>query len=216
MLEKIINITSSSEYKNPPKSGKHGSKSGVFRHANFSLSDSISFSPAVAFMTSHHWKLNVFEKENDKTVIDFELDGIRFLVKVSEIDLAKHQDLEYSVTKNVETTKHKISVRVQFISFVSADTARKLDPRLTLPHLNNFLNDLTEISTYVLQLSENHPLVQNVIEKEAEQLKSEFEYLNSCIVNFLEMYLSKKFVFSLTDKNQGKHLSLSKLNISKI
>lgn len=215
MLEKIVNISASSDYKNPTKTGKQFSKSGVLRSAYTSLSDSILFSPAVTFMTSHHWKLNRIDKENDKVIIDFELDGIRILLMINENDLIRQQDLEYRLTKNIELLRRKISIYANFISFISADMIRRVDLQVTLPHLNNFFKKLTEASEYVYQLSENHIFVQETFEQDAEPLKSEFEYLNSCVVNFLEMYLSKKFVFSLIDKNQGRHLSLSKLSISK-
>ncbi len=215
MLEKIVNISASSDYKNPAKSGKQGTKTGIFRHAQFSLNDSISFSPAVVFLTNHRWKLNLIDKGNEKTVIDFELDEIRFVIKVCEMDLIRSQSLEYQITKNMEAKGKKYSVQLQFLSFVSEHTT-KLEPKLTLPALNNFLVALMELHGYVYQLSENHPVVQESFINHAESLQPEFKYLNSCIINFLETFLSTKFNFQTNDKNQRQQLSLSKLNIIKI
>lgn len=215
MLEKIVNISASSDYKNHAKTGKQGAKSNSSPNAHFSLNDSISFSPAVVFMTNHYWKLNFIDKENEKTVIDFELDGTRFVIKVSEIDLVKSQNLEYLVTRNIEAKGTKYSVQVRFVSFVSPYTA-KLEPKPTLPAINNFLIGLMEIHSYIYQLSENHALVQESFTDREESLQPEFEYLNSCIINFLETYLSTKFNFQMNDKSQRNQLSLSKLNIIKI
>ncbi|MEW6654055.1 MAG: hypothetical protein AB1394_11390, partial [Bacteroidota bacterium] len=72
------------------------------------------------------------------------------------------------------------------------------------------LEDLT------YSLNSDNTEVKKIFYQKINLLQTEFNYLNSCLVAFLEKYLSIKYNFTASAANQNESLLLRKVQINRL
>ncbi len=212
MLEKIINITPGSDFKNSSRPSKY-SKTSQFMHAfQTSIGDSVSLSPATSYLSSINWRLKKFVNEKDKITITFEFDSIEFTVNINQNDLLSITSFEYDVKKIFEL----FSSRYEFLARVNShysnqNSSGKL---ITLPTLNQFIKDVADLASFMDTVTIDNQEVQKIIFKIEDALKSEFNYLDRCLITFFQKYLSLK-INHQSLANTGSTPLLKKVQVTK-
>ncbi|MFA7418996.1 MAG: hypothetical protein WCZ90_04850 [Melioribacteraceae bacterium] len=216
MLERIINITPGSDYKNSASKSGHYQRSAAFLSTlQSTLSDTISLSPATAFLSSVHWRLKKLSKENEKYTIAFEFDGFEFTAHVGQPEILVSHSLEYEIRKKVEQLTSRYEAYVQLITSVS-DSRDLAGSRTELPALSSLLDDFIEMEELTYNLNADTIEVKKKFSQRKDLLMPEFNYLNSCLVVFLEKYLSIKYNFTAGAQNRNEGLLLRKVQITKL
>jgi len=216
MLERIINITPGTDYKNSASKSGHYQRSAAFLSTlQSTLSDSISLSPATAFLSSVHWRLKKLSKEKEKYVIAFEFDGFDFTAHVDQPEILVSHSLEYEIRKKVEQLTSRYEAYVQLITSVS-DKREMPGSRTELPVLSSLLEDFIEMEELSYNLNADTIEVKKKFSQRKDLLIQEFNYLNSCLVVFLEKYLSIKYNFTAGAQNLNEGLLLRKVQITKL
>jgi hypothetical protein len=89
----------------------------------------------------------------------------------------------------------------------------------TLDHLGSltsFADKLISLSFHQYELSLNSEEVQSLFFSYQYQLKLEFDYINKCLMHFLEKYLSFKLIELKDKKHNDDSFLLKKIRIDKI
>lgn len=216
MLERILNISAGSDYKNSTsKSGHYHRSSQFLTTLQSSLSDTISLSPATAFLSSVHWHLKKLSNEKEKYVIVFDFDGFEFTANFGQPDILVSHSIDYEVRKKIERIARTYDAYMQIACAIS-DQREKPGSRVSLPELNLFVQDLSELEELTYSLNAETIEVKKKFYQRNELLQTEFNYLNSCLVEFLEKYLSIKYNFTAGAQNQTDSLLLRKVQITKL
>jgi hypothetical protein len=216
MLERIQNISAGSDYKNSTsKSGNYHRTSQFLNTLQSSLTDSISLSPATAFLSSVHWRLKKLSNEKEKFVITFDFDEFEFTAHIGQPELLITHTIEYEVKRRIENYAKLYEATMQMICSVTEHN-EKCGSRLTIPELNLFLLDVLELENLTYNLNSENSEVLKIFSQRSNSLYTEFNYLNKCIVAFLEKYLSLKYNFTAGAINQNESLLLRKVQINKL
>jgi len=216
MLERIENISPGSDYKkSTSKSGRYQRSAQFLSTLQSSFSDSISLSPATAFLSSVHWRLKKLSNEKEKYVIVFDFDGFEFTAHVGQPDILISHSMEYEVRKKVDSLTKVYDTFMQIISAVS-DQRERPGSRVTLPELAALVQDFVDLENLTYSLNSETTEVKKRFYQRNELLQVEFNYLNSCLVAFLEKYLSIKYNFTAGAQNQNDSLLLRKVQITKL
>jgi hypothetical protein len=216
MLERIVNISPGSDYKSSTSKSGHYHRSAQFLSTlQSSLSDSISLSPATAFLSSVQWRLKKLSNEKEKYVIVFDFDGFEFTAHVGQPDILIAHSMEYEVRKKVDRFTTVYDTFMQIISAVS-DQRDKPGSKVSLPELSLLVNDFIDLENLTYSLSSETTEVKRKFYQRNELLQGEFNYLNSCLVAFLEKYLSINYNFTAGALSQNDSLLLRKVQITKL
>lgn len=216
MLERILNISAGSDYKNSTsKSGNYHRTSQFLSTLQSSLSDSISLSPATAFLSSVHWRLKKLSNEKEKFVIIFDFDGFEFTAHVGQPDILITHSVEYEVKRKIENYAKLYEANFQFASHVS-DQRDKPGSRTAMPELISFVKDLLDLEDLSYNLDSENTEVKKIFYQRSDSLQTEFSYLNSCLIMFLEKYLSINYNFTEGAINTKEKLLLRKVQIIKL
>jgi len=192
MLEKIENIAQGSDYQ---KSSGNNTKSGYKRSLSSSYSsvnDSILLSPAILFLSSINWKLKHLHIEKDKLSIVFTFDNFDFSSALTIGEIPSIEKIDYLVKY---PSDHQINASYLTINFSSYITQSIIDSSQTkhqLLDLTKFCISVIEAYSYNSGLVIDSIQIQDIYVRLEYDIKSEFAYLNKCLINFLEKYLSLK------------------------
>ncbi|KAF0151683.1 MAG: hypothetical protein FD143_1816 [Ignavibacteria bacterium] len=216
MLERILNISAGSDYKSSTsKSGSYHRTSQFLTTLQSSLSDSISLSPATAFLSSVHWRLKKINFEKEKYIITFEFDGFEFTAYLGQPDILITHSIEYEVKRKVEHYTKLYEASLQIISSVS-EQKEKPGSRIAMPELFLFVIELLDLEDLTYSLNSENAEVKKIFYQKSNMLQTEFNYLNSCLVAFLEKYLSIKYNFTASALSKNESLLLRKVLINKL
>ena len=216
MLERIINIAPGSDYQKSPAKSSQYHRSAHFLHTmSTSLNDSISLSPATAFLASVHWRLKKINNEKEKIGVVFEFGGFEFTASMEKPGMVVNYNIEYEVKKAFEKLSFNHELKMWIESDAVYKHSDKIDVIIQLPQLASFANKLISIYDYSTSVSVDKAEVRDSFYEVLDLLQVEFEYVNSCLVGFLEKFLSLSF--NLTEKKDllKSNLLLRKIEISK-
>jgi len=216
MLERILNISAGSDYKNSTsKSGNYHRTSQFLSTLQSSMSDSISLSPATAFLSSVHWRLKKLNNEKEKFDITFDFDEFEFTAHIGQPDILFTHNIEYDVRKRIEYFASVYEANLNFMSPIKEQSERCGD-RINMPELNTFIMELLELEELSYNLNSENTDVRQLFNKRSYSLSTEFNYLNSCLITFIEKYLSIKYNFTAGALNQNENMLLRKVQINKL
>jgi hypothetical protein len=217
MLERIINIAPGSDYKHSSaKTNRYQRTSQFLNELHSSVNDSISLSPATSFLASVHWKLKKFQSEKEKYVITFDFDGFEFTVHVGQPDLVVTHSMEYNVKKVIERISSSYLTTLYFNTPHFAKQDDKIEIKDKLPYLTTFVNELVDLNEISYLIKADSIEVKKIFFEKEEEMRLEFDYLNSCMVGFLEKYLSMKFNSADKRFSTEEVLSLLKAQVEKV
>jgi hypothetical protein len=216
MLDKIENIVPGSDYQ---KSSGNKEKSGYKRslsNSYSSFSDSISLSPAILFLSNINWELKHLRIDKDKLNIVFIFDNIEFssdlmiseIVSIVKIDYLIKYPSNPAINTNYITLKLSSSV-VNSIMDGSSINYQML-------YLTKFCISVIEAYSYKSGLSIDSIQVQDIYSEFEYEMKSEFAYLDRCLINFLEKYLSLKNISGNEYEQNKSELILKYVQLNKM
>ncbi|MBI5730148.1 MAG: hypothetical protein HY963_03330 [Ignavibacteriales bacterium] len=192
MLERIVNISAGSDYKNSSKPNRFNKSSRYLSTFSSSLPDSISLSPATAFLSTINWRLKRITKSNDKIIINFEFDGYDFTAYVSQNEFHFQNNFEYDIKKIFEKLTERFEVQTLILCQHNIKNSDKLDPKFHLTVLSEMIYRFIDLSHYSYSISVDNSEVKKIFSDMEYALCQEFDYINTCLLSFLEKYLTIK------------------------
>jgi hypothetical protein len=192
MLERIVNISAGSDYKNSSKPNRFNKSSRYLSTFSSSLPDSISLSPATAFLSTIHWRLKKITKSNNKIIINFEFDGYDFTAYVNQNEFHFQNNFEYDIKKIFEKLTRRFEVQTLILCPHNIKNSDKLDPKFHLTVLSEMIYRLIDLSHYSYSISVDNSEVKKIFSDMEYALCQEFDYINTCLLSFLEKYLTIK------------------------
>ena len=211
MLERISNISLEVDF-NRSKRGKYSRfKSGLYDNSSFDINDSISFSPASKYLSKAGWLLKEFHQTIDeKVIVEFIYSGFYFEVSLNLQSINSLETVAYAIRKdsltNLEDNPVIASLKVAIGGSNSLMPVHKeLRGLDQLFQRFSSLNLQSELNIY------NYELINTLLEGIYTLLQSDFEYLNTVLLNFLEKQTNKKLVFLLSKAKETTELNLLKI-----
>lgn len=191
MLEKVVNISPNSDYKKSTGNPKYYKKVNSYNYTPAAINDTVLISPATALLSTFGWKLKKLSKEPEKVQIIFELDDFEFDTTVQTSDLYKNQKIEYRIKKNI----HGFAAEIVVIVTLSAPVNLELnenDYEKSLNALNNFFEQFKSLSVKKPNIITDQYTIDSITYDFKSSLTKEFNFINSCLIKFLEKYISLK------------------------
>lgn len=216
MLERIVNIAPGSDFQKSSAKTARYNRSAQFLHTlNTSMNDSISLSPATSFLSSVHWRLKKFVNEKEKTLVVFEFDGFEFTAALNQSGMITSLSVEYEIKKAINKLPFVYNFKLWLESKNIIRLNEKFDVLTQLPYLNAFANQLVNLNDYSLNISVDKTDVREAFNEIEKSLNVEFDYLNGCLIGFLEKYLSLNF--NVQSKRESfDNLLLRNIEITKL
>ncbi|MFO7445057.1 MAG: hypothetical protein R6W90_01765 [Ignavibacteriaceae bacterium] len=210
MLDKILNITPGSDYKNSQL--KKGNKNFAFSRsiASADTHDSFSLSPAWTYMSQLNWQiLGLKMLKDEKLTINFIVNDIEFRIVVDLNELNNSSTFVYELLQKKaynEIEKYTLLIlekkcysNEKTSSVSELKNISRLFERVWDLNLNNELND-GEFDLNTL-LSDGY-----------EDVDTEINYITISLITFLEKLLSKTFSYThLSNNNLSPKLKIRKI-----
>jgi len=213
MLERIINISAGSDYKNSSKPNRYSKSSQYLSTFSSALSDSISLSPATAFLSTINWRLKRLTKNENKIVINFEFDGFDFTAYINHNEYQIQNNFEYDINKFFEKSAGKFEVQTLILCPHNFKNRDKLDPKFHLTVLSEMIYQLIDLNYNSYSISVNNIEVNKIFADAEYALRQEFNYINGCLLNFLEKYLTVKVDVINDNQKHDNVLIMKKIHI---
>lgn len=214
MLEKIVNIKPGSDYRHSSSPNKGAQAARYLNTFHSTSSDSFSLSPATVFLSSIHWQLKNFHNENEKLSISFLFDDFEFSISIliGEISVINH--FEYEIKRKYASIIKNVEVLAKISSPLNKEQNHNLQVKQNLPVLRNLFESFLSINDSGGSISADDYFARKSFLDTENDLNEEFKYVDICLLNFLEKYLSLKF----NSKNplENQHLVLRELQIKRI
>ena len=192
MLEKIVNISAGSDYK---QSSKPGARSKVLHYLNEyhpTGNDSISLSPATAYLSIIGWKLKKIKIEKEKIHIGFFFDNMDFSTTINPGEISQLPPIEYLIKYSVETFASILELNAKIISPVSSGISESEQVKIQFPAIRKFFDLAGTFYGSKTLISSDDYEVQHLFSEMGYSLLSEFLYMNKSLITFLEKFLSIK------------------------
>jgi len=217
MLERIINITPGSDY----KQSSHPSSRHVnaYKHlSSFSTpsNDSFLLSPATAFLASINWKLKKILSENEKLKVIFSFNEFEFSTSFYLVEITQNQKIDYDIQRSYDSYIGAYDISTKISAPISLQNADTLQIKTELNSLQDFIKSVFNPGVSPeINWAENSE-VQKIFFQMEKPLHSEFDYINECLLNFLEKFLSIKLNIKNENSNARDLLALKFLQVKKI
>jgi hypothetical protein len=215
MLERIVNIAPGSDYQKSSAKSSRYTRSAHFLHSlNSTMNDSISLSPATAYLSTIRWKLKKLNNEREKIVVAFEFDEFDFTATLEQ--LSETKTIDYEVRKTINKIPYVYQAVIGIGSNSLKKQREKFDMLDHLPILNSFFDELVRLSDYTANMSVDNAQAKEAFFDKEKNLKPEFEYVNGCVITFLEKYLSMNLSPAEVRDGENDNLLLKKIQISRL
>lgn len=201
MLEKITNISPNSDFKKSAGTPKYYKKVNSYTYTPGQINDSILISPATALLATYGWKLKKINQEADKIHIIFELDGFLFDTNIQFNDLKKNPFIEYKIQKDIDGFAAEITVIVILVAPVRKKISEN-ELEKTLNALNEFFEQFKSLSVKKPNIITDQHTIDSLSSDFMDTLNKEFNYINSCLLRFLDKYVSLKIWLQNESENE--------------
>ena len=215
MLEKIVNISAGSDYKQSSRPGRQSAVSSYISSYHAVSNDSISLSPATSFLSGIGWKLKKIQNEKEKLRIVFSFDDFDFSTAIIPGEIAQLQRIDYEINYSVISYTSVVNMNVEISSPLNLEGAESIQVKLHLPELKSFFGSILSSFGFKTEVSSNNYEVQKLFVEMENALQTEFNYINKGLINFLEKYLSLKISFKHEDVVGKRMLELKLLQVNK-
>ncbi len=215
MLEKIVNISAGSDYKQSSRPGKQSAVSNYISSYHAVSNDSISLSPATSFLSGIGWKLKKIQNEKEKLRIVFSFDDFDFSTAIIPGEIIQLQRINYEIKYSLISYNGIVNMNVEISSPLNLEGSESIQVKLHLPELKKFFGSIISSFGSKTDVSSNNYEVQKLFVEMENALQREFNYINKGLINFLEKYLSLKISLKHEDVISGRMLELKLLQINK-
>ncbi|KUO61068.1 hypothetical protein APF79_13010 [bacterium BRH_c32] len=209
MLEKVVNIAPGSDYRRSAGNPKQFKRMMTFSFEHTSGNDSISISPATSLLSVFGWKVKKLKKNSDKIELDFELEDFLFEVILSAFQINQIPVIDYKITKQLSgfTTELIVTLFLEApVNAIENNTPVKLDG------LNRFIEQFNSVSIKKPNIITDGYVIESLFIDYQKMLTKEFNYINSCLIQFLEKLMMFKYS-SNRRTNVGKSLMIKSIQI---
>lgn len=203
MLEKIVNISAGSDYKQSSKPSSHSKVSRYLSEYHPAGNDSISLSPATAFLSVIGWKLKKIQIDKEKINISFSFDNIDFSTALNPGELFQLQKIDYIVKYCFDSLTGMVEMNIKLASPLIIENSESIQVKVHLTQLKQFFDSIISSSIYKSNVSSDTFEVAQIFTDMQQDLQKEFNYINRSLINFLEKFLSIK----INTKNDSAILS---------
>lgn len=203
MLEKVVNISPNSDYKKSAGSPKYYKKVNSYTYSSNPINDTALISPATALLAAYGWKLKKINQEADKVHIIFELDGFEFDTTVELNQLNKFRNIEYKIKKDVLGFAAEIVVVVILIAPIKFNM-HESDFDKTLNSLTEFFEQFKSQSVKKPNVITDQYTIDSLVSDFIDSLNKEFNYINDCLIKFLDKYASLKIHHLQNGESRGE------------
>ncbi|MBI1938143.1 MAG: hypothetical protein HYS25_08445 [Ignavibacteriales bacterium] len=202
MLEKVVNISPGTDYRKSSGNPKYYKKLGPHGYQKIHSNDYLSISPATSLLASLGWKLKKLNKHSEKLHLVFEIDGFEFETAVLPNELNHNPAVDYKVEKNFHGHLTEIFVSVS----LKAPIGNKFVPgsKKKLETLFNFFEQFNAPGITKPNTITNKLTIDSFLSDYKKLLKEEFEYINACLIQFIEKYFSVEVNFYNTGREEGE------------
>jgi len=215
MLEKIVNISAGSDYKQSSRPGKQSAVSNYISSYHAVSNDSISLSPATSFLSGIGWKLKKIQNEKEKLRIVFSFDDFDFSTAIIPGEIIQLRRIDYEIKYSTVSYTGVVNMNVEISSPLNLEGAESIQVKLHLPELKSFFGTILSSFSFKTDVSSSDYEVQKLFVEMENVLQTEFNYINKGLINFLEKYLSLKISFKNDDVVSRHMLELKLLQINK-
>ncbi|MFA7228639.1 MAG: hypothetical protein WC061_06340 [Melioribacteraceae bacterium] len=215
MLEKIVNISAGSDYKQSSKPGRYSKVSRYISEYHPAGNDSISLSPATGFLSILGWKLKKIRSDKELIQVEFTFDDLDFSTTLNPNEFYQLHRFEYIIKYLLGNYLGSSELTVRIASFLDADISENNRVKVNLPEIKNFLELIYSSLGHKSNLSSDLFEVQKTFSESESRLISEFNYINKNLIGFLEKYLSTKMNFKMEQNENHGRLELNSLHIRK-
>ncbi|MEW6702263.1 MAG: hypothetical protein AB1298_06045, partial [Bacteroidota bacterium] len=188
MLEKIVNITAGSDYKQSSRPNRQTQAARYLSSYSSAANDSISFSPATALLHNLHWKLKRLKNDKEHFQITFEIDGFEFSTQIWQSEIINNKQLDYDIRRIAESYMNNIEIYLKIAAAINENGSEKIEVKYNLPALGKLTSGLVSLTTDYSSLSADNYKVSKMFSEFENDLRTEFEYLNNCLFSFVEKY----------------------------
>ncbi|MFA7288224.1 MAG: hypothetical protein WC055_05030 [Melioribacteraceae bacterium] len=190
MLEKVVNIAPGSDYRKSAGNPRQFKRVMSFSFEHTSGNDSISISPATSLLSVFGWKVKKLKKNSDKIELDFELEDFLFEVILSSFQINQIPAIEYKVTKQLSGYTTELVITL-FLEAPVNSNSESIPVRLD--GLNRFIEQFNYISIKKPNIITDSHVIESLFIDFQKTLTKEFNYINSCLIQFLEKLLMFKY-----------------------
>jgi len=216
MLERIVNITAGSDYKQSSRPAKQSQTSRTFESFHSTANDSISLSPATSFLSVINWKLKKFKKEKERLLLEFFFDEFDFLTSFLLSDITQMHAIDYEISFISVSFINKNQIYLKVSVPFSYDPQETIQLKKGLPGLRGFLLAVVAAHGFSNMVSaENYDIQIKFSDMESELL-AELDYINRCLLNFLDKYLMLKISSKIEVTKDRNKLELKFLKLIKM
>lgn len=215
MLEKIVNISAGSDYKQSSKPGARAKVSRYLSEYHQVCNDSISLSPATAFLSILGWKLKKIQIEKEKIHIGFSFDNIDFSTALNPSEISLLSQIDYHIEHSIESPTGIFELNIKISSPVAAEITENIQVKNHLFEVKKFFDSIISFPGSKALLSSDSYDVQQIFSEMEYGLQSEFLYVNRGLINFLEKFLSIKINMLNSRATCNAKLTLKFLQIIK-
>jgi hypothetical protein len=215
MLEKIVNISAGSDYKQSSKPGNYSKVARYIAEYHSTGNDSISLSPATGFLAILGWKLKKISSDKETIHIEFSLDDIDFSTTLNPNEIQLSHRFEYIIKFLLGNYAGSPELIVKISALFNPGSPENNYIKSHLPEIKNFFDAVYSACGHKSTVSADLIEVQKIFSESENGLIVEFNYLNKNLVAFLEKFLSIKINLR-TDRDRNGRLSLNSCQIRKI
>ena len=192
MLNRIVNITAGSDFKNAPKK----TQSQRYERGNFYQifegHDSISISPAYNFLTRHKWKIKELNAEDEKLYIDFILGDFEFAASINLGQINQISTIEYTVIKEKEIDNLINKIAVTFIVNLSKIDYSEADYHYSLTNIDAFFNRIMYLKLRGDLTVSDRKAIDGLLDGLGRAIQADFDLINNGLFIFISKYFNIK------------------------
>lgn len=195
MLEKILNIKSESGY----NGGGNYQHPGAFNRQNGRPAvqerprgDSLSFSPAAAYLAKIDWHLKEVDfSANDRLMLVFITGNLEFRTCIEFLRTGSRSRLFYDIsdTLSISGPKPVLTISVSSAGFEPAELIKPAELKL----VSRLMQRVRELGLTGEMDKYNNPSLSMLLEGLEQQLMNEFEFINMSLFSLVQILSGNRF-----------------------
>ncbi len=203
MLNRIINISAGSDFKNSTKPYKSFKFDRANAYHTYDGHDSIAISPAYNFLLKHNWKIKELTIEGDKLYINFFISDFEFATTIPLKQINQLTNIEYTVFKEKEIDDNKYRIAVDFLVNLVNINYSDIEYIYNLAKIEIFFNRLMHLKLNGELSSSERKVLDGLLEGLGPGIQEEFNAINNSLFIFIEKY----FDFKITGWNKKVNIN---------
>lgn len=216
MLGRILNISTNPDLKQQRKSHGFGKYfAGGYSHRT-DVHDSVTLSPALLYLNEKKWCLKeISQSPNEKMLLVFLVSGLEFSTTVDLLNISYIDRLKYDVLKEREYNGEKTKALAHFSTDVNIHSFNEFDDIIEFKGFKIFFDRLFLLDMDCELNATESKVIHNLLDGIKDEIRYEFDYINSGILTFIEKLKSIKLPrLAFITEEHGNVVTLLKIKTS--